>query len=224
MAPMLSRLYSLTLVGIDAVACEVEVDVPSRGLAPPTVVGLPDTAVRESIDRIRAALFNCGYEFPATRTVINLAPADLRKEGPAFDLPIALGVLLSSRQMASDLQDDYLIAGELALDGSLRPVKGAISMALLARQQKRRGIVLPKANAAEAAVVAGIDVIGVGCLTQAAAFLAGELTIEPTVVDIDQALAQADHCDVDFADVRGQEQVKRTLTIAAAGGHNLLML
>lgn len=221
---MLARLYSLTLVGIDAVACEVEVDVPAQYLAPPTIVGLPDTAVRESIDRIRTALINCGYDFPQTRAVINLAPADLRKEGPAFDLPIALGVLLGSRQVASDVTGDYLIAGELALDGGLRPVKGAISMAILARQQKRRGLILPKGNAREAAVVEGIDVIGVESLPQAVAFLAGQLPIEPTVVDIEQALAEASKYDVDFADVRGQESAKRALAIAAAGGHNILMI
>jgi len=214
----------MALVGIEAFACEVEVDVASRGFAATAIVGLPDTAVKESLERVRAALSNSGYSWPQYKTVINLAPADIKKEGPAFDLPIALGMIFAGGEGTPERAKDFLIAGELALDGRVRPIKGALSMALLARQRGVAGVIVPRDNAQEAAVVTEVEVIGIDTLAEAVGVLTEQLPLQPTTIDIDAVFEQAGAYDVDFSDVRGQEAVKRALTVAAAGAHNVLMI
>ena len=221
---MLARFHSVALLGIDAVPCEVEVDVAGRGFKDPVIVGLPDTAVKESLERIHSALENCGYEAPSRRVTVNLAPADLRKEGPAFDLPIALGMVFANGLGATERTGEYLVAGELALDGRVRPIKGALSMALLAREKKFAGLLVPRENADEAAVVEEIDVIPVTSLSEAVGFFTDQLPLEPAHVDLDSLFEKASTYDIDFSEVRGQEAIKRALGIAAAGAHNILLI
>ena len=221
---MVSKLHSAAFSGIEAVPVEVEVDVARRGFAGATIVGLPDTAITESIERVRSAMHNSGYQFPRYKTVVNLAPADLRKEGPIFDLPIALGILFASGDAVAEHGDKYVVVGELALDGRVRRIKGGLSAAMLAKSHNLRGIIVPAENAKEAGVVDGLDVIPVTCLTEAVGFLAGELPLEPVVIDLDAVFAASSQYDCDFGEVRGQEHAKRALTIAAAGAHNLLMI
>lgn len=214
----------MALAGIEALRCEVEVDVASRGFDAAVIVGLPDTAVKESLERVRSALRNSGYEWPKHKAVINLAPADIKKEGPAFDLPIALGMIFAGGEGTPERTAEYLIAGELALDGRVRPIKGALSMALLARDKGLRGLILPRDNAPEAAVCEEVEVIGIGTLAEAVGFLLDRLPLEPTCIDINEVFSEASLYEVDFAEVRGQESAKRALTIAAAGAHNVLTL
>ncbi len=221
---MLAKIHSFVLVGIDALLCEVEVDVSNRGLAKTTLVGLAQTAVKESIERVRRAIINSGYAFPGHALLINLAPADVKKEGPALDLPMAIGILRGTNFLQGEQHKNYLIAGELALDGSLRKIKGALSMAMLARDRGFAGVILPLDNAREAAVVEGIAVYPVSSLTQAVAFLNDQLPLEPFELDGQPYTASAISSELDFADVRGQEAVKRAVTVAAAGAHNLLNL
>ncbi|MCX5633358.1 MAG: YifB family Mg chelatase-like AAA ATPase [Phycisphaerae bacterium] len=221
---MLSKLFSVTLEGIEGIICEVEVHIKRSGFEKSLIVGLPDTAVKESIERVQSAITNSGYNYPKTKSVINLAPADVKKAGPAFDLPIALGILLGSKAVQSDCVKDFVIVGELALDGRVRPVNGVLSMAMAAAEKGFKQMIVPLENVREAAVVEDLEVFGVSSLSQAAVFLAGQLVLEASYVDIEQLFEHAAVYDVDFADVKGQESVKRALTIAAAGGHNILMI
>ena len=167
---MLARIHSAAIVGIDAVPCEVEVDVARGGFEKSTIVGLPDTAVKESIDRVKSAVINCGYTYPHTASVINLAPADIKKEGPSFDLPIALGILFGQGLIQSEILHEAVVLGELALDGRVRTIKGALSAAMMARQEQFKTLLVPADNAAEAAVVREVEVIPVASLTEAVGF------------------------------------------------------
>jgi len=220
---MLVKVYSGALIGIGAIRISIEVHI-TQGIRF-FIVGLADHAIRESQQRIESALVTNGYEWPRFRVVINLAPADIRKEGTHFDLPLAVGILAATQQVSEDLLGDFLILGELSLDGSVVPVKGVLPMILLARELQFRGVIVPAGNAAEAGVVEGIQVVGAGDLRAVVSFLNGE----PMK---DQALAsraaapelKAIIHPADFSEVKGQEVVKRAMLIAAAGSHNLIML
>lgn len=220
---MLSHTQSAALLGISAIPVAVEANSGERGDPRVVLVGLPDAAVKESLDRVQSSLTTGGFRLPRTRVTINLAPADLRKEGSSFDLPVALCLLSSTKQLSGHLMGEFLIAGELGLSGQLRPVRGGLSMALLAKEQNLRGIILPAESAKEASMVKGIEIYGVNSLAETVDFLSGKISLKSFHSTVPSSSDRLD-TPLDFKDIKGQLKLKRAVEVAVAGGHNLLIV
>lgn len=225
---MLVKTYAAAVFGVDA--RRIDIEIHTGGNVAPNkqfynLVGLPDNAVREGFQRIDAAIKNIGFRILRVKTIVNLAPADLRKEGASYDLPIAMAYLAASGQIPAEGLDRYLMMGELSLDGGLRPIRGALPIAILARKQKFKGLIVPKQNAREAAIVSDLDVYGITNIREAVDFLSGDAQLDPTFVDTrEEFFYNQEKLAVDFSDVKGQENIKRSLEIAAAGGHNAILI
>lgn len=223
---MLVKTFGSAVFGVDAKTITVEVDVNNQGKPDTVIVGLPDSAVKESLERVESAIKSNGYKMPRTKLVVNMAPADIRKSGTAFDLTIAIGVLAATEQIENtDALKEFVIMGELSLDGEVRPIKGALPIAIQARREKFKGLVVPRQNAREAAIVNELQVYGISHISEVVDLIEGRITIAPTIVDTRDEFfyAQSDF-DIDFSEVKGQENIKRALEIAAAGGHNAILI
>ena len=217
------KTFSSAVFGIEATTITIEVNITSGTRY--YIVGLPDTAVRESLLRIESAIVTSGYRMPRQKILVNMAPADIRKEGSSYDLAIAVAILCASEQIDASLLDQYMILGELSLDGAIQPIRGALPVSIQARQEGFKGLIIPKVNAREAAIVNNIDVLGVNNLTEVLDFLKGSLLIKPTVVNTrEEFYTNICNYESDFSDVKGQENIKRALEIAAAGGHNAILI
>ncbi|MBU4311092.1 MAG: YifB family Mg chelatase-like AAA ATPase, partial [Candidatus Omnitrophica bacterium] len=219
---MLARIYSATTIGIEARQIEIEVDIAS-GLPQVTIVGLPDTAIRESRDRVKSAIKNSQFTYPSQKITVNLAPCDIKKEGPSFDLPIAIGILVASGQVDHRKVSDFLFLGELALNGKIRPIKGSLPIAMSLKNSNKK-LILPEKNAYEASVVKDVEVYAVNTLNDVCDFISGKQPLTPLSTDVEFSLEKDVTYDLDFSDVKGQAYAKRAMEIAAAGSHNIIMI